>query len=157
MQEVGLLLAYRFQLDRQSGVLVAALLGLCLRPGLILVGADLGVDSLNIPDAGLQFISSLVLKVKGRLLGSLVIGTQGLVPFFQQCQLFAYPIHFRRQLSRPFPLALVLAVPGQDVLLAPNEVIGGNRLGGGLGVAGQLLGILCFLIGNLADSVPLVI
>ena len=62
--------------------------------------------------------------------------------FFQQCQLFAYPIHFRRQLSRPLPLALVLAVPGQDVLLAPNEVIGGNRLGGGLGVAGQLLGVL---------------
>ena len=55
----------------------------------------------------------------------------------QQCQLFAYPIHFRRQLSRPLPLALVLAVPGKDVLLALNEIIGGNRLGGGAGKEGR--------------------
>ena len=53
LQEVGLLLAYRLQLSCQAGVLAAVLLGLGLCPCLVLVGADLGVDRLNIPDTGL--------------------------------------------------------------------------------------------------------
>ena len=157
MQEIGLLLAYRLQLGRQAGVLVAALLGLGLRPGLVLVGANLGIDSLRIPDAGLQLLRRFVHQIQGRLLGRFAVSAHRGITCAQLLQLAVKALFLLLQLGGPFPLALVLTVPGKDVLLALNEVIGGNRLGGGLGVTGQFLGIFRFLVGDLADSVPLVI
>ena len=75
----------------------------------------------------------------------------------QFLQLAVKALFLLLQLGGPFPLALVLTVPGKNVLLALNEVIGGNRFGGGIGIAGQFLGVLRLLVSDLADSVPLVI
>ena len=137
--------------------MVSVVFRFIFRPSLVLIGADLDVDGLNVTDTGLQFVGSLVQKVDGVPLSRLAVGAEGFVPLLQQDQLPAHPVLLHRQLSGPFPLTLVLAVPGKDILLALNEVIGRNRLGGGLWVAGQLLGVLSFLVGDLANGPALVI
>ena len=53
LQEIGLLLAYALQPGGQLVVLAAVRLGLRLGPGLVLVGAHLHVDGVDLLDAGL--------------------------------------------------------------------------------------------------------
>ena len=55
------------------------------------------------------------------------------------------------------PLALVLAIAGQDVLLAADQLHRADRLGRGVGVFLHLLGVGPFLGGDLADGGALVV
>ena len=61
------------------------------------------------------------------------------------------------QLLRLLPQTLILAVPGQNVLLPADEVGGAERLFGSIGVGDKLVGKVLFLLGQLAGEGALVV
>ena len=109
------------------------------------------------PDTGLQRLGGLVQQVQGRLLGDVAVLADGFVPFFQQGQFFPQPVPLGIQLGCLVPLALVLPVPGQDVLLGLDEFVRGDQLRRQARMARQLFGVLGLLVCNLADGPALVV
>ena len=61
------------------------------------------------------------------------------------------------QLLRLLPQTLILAVPGQNVLLLADEVGGAEGLFGSVGVGDELVGEVLFLLGQLAGEGALVV
>ena len=131
--------------------------GFLFSAGLFLVGADLDVDCLHIADIGLQLLRRFIQKIQSITARNFTVATNGFILRLQVIQLPAQAVSLSLHLRGPLPLPLVLAVPGKDVLLPLNQVIGGNRLHWGLRVSGDLFGVLGFLVGNPANRQTVVV
>ena len=146
-------------------VVVAGILGgLVLGPGLFQIGPHLLVGLLDAPDGGFQFGGGFVLQVLGRFPGRAKRFVYFGLLLHQLCKgLFQLNAAVGQRAGLAFekvdvlPLALVLAVAGQDLLLLADEVGGADRFFRGIGVGNQLLGKVLFLLGQLAGEGALVV
>ena len=146
-------------------VVVAGILGsLVLGTGLFQIGTHLLVGLLDAPDGCLQLCGGFVLQVLGRFPGRAKRFIHFVLLLHQQrkglfqlraaiCQHTGFLFQPGKILAQP----LVLAVPGQDLLLLADEVGGADRFFRGIGVGNQLLGKVLFLLGQLAGEGALVV
>ena len=151
------MLPHLLQLGGQAHVLVAVALGLLFGPDLVLVGADPGVDDLNIPDAVLQFVCGFIHQIQRGFPRDVAVLADSGVFLLQVVQLPPQLLLLPLQPGGPLPLALVLAVAGQDVLLALDQLQGRHRFRRGVRIAGQLLGVQLLLLSNPANGPALVV
>ena len=153
-------------------VVVAGIPGrFILGAGLFQVGPDLAVGLLDAPDGCLQLCGGFVLQLGNGLFGIFplveqfgVLGIEFLILLFQLGNAFTGAFQFgyallllTLKLCVLCPQPLILAVPGQDLLLLADEVGGADRFFRGIGVGDQLLGKVLFLLGQLAGEGALVV
>ena len=148
----------------QAVVLAGVLGGFVLSPGFFQVGPHLAVGLLNVPDGGFQLGGGFVLQICGRGLGDFYVGLHRGQPLlfraqlkFKVCNHFFLPFKQICELSELIALALVLAIPGQNVLLLADELGGAHRLVRGFRVGDHFLGKVLFLGGQLTGEGALVV
>ena len=155
----------------QAVVLAGVLGGFVLSPGFFQVGPHLAVGLLNVPDGGFQLGGGFVLQLGDGLSCSFplieqlgVLGVQFICQLLQcgnafpgALQLVHTLLHLLFKLCILGPQALVLAIPGQNVLLLADELGGAHRLVRGFRVRDQFLGKVLFLGGQLTGEGALVV
>ena len=155
----------------QAVVLAGVLGGFVLSPGFFQVGPHLAVGLLNVPDGGFQLGGGFVLQLGDGLSCSFplieqlgVLGVQFICQLLQcgnafpgALQLVHTLLHLLFKLCILGPQALVLAIPGQNVLLLADELGGAHRLVRGFRVGDHFLGKVLFLGGQLTGEGALVV
>ena len=158
----------------QQGHTVSALLGDLLGQALVLavilnsfvfsagffkVGADFAVGVLDIPDGRFQLGGGFILQICGGSLSDFHIGLHGGKPLFFRAQLkfkvcnnLFLPLEQICELGQLAALALILSVPGQNVLLLADEVGRAHRFVRRFRVGNEFLGKVFFLLGQLTGE-----